>query len=331
MMNNKHIKQPNWEMTAGELYNSNKLPEQDDFTIPEGLSEEEIADRNEVRQVSRQIDIYFQQKKYSENRAWEKVRREIYRRKIRLLPLQKLFRVAAILVFVLLAGFSAYRYLYIEKELVTQNEIISSFLLPDGSRVSLNSSSKLFYPKKFSGKTREVRIEGEAFFEVKPNKLKPFIIHAGNMQIEVVGTSFNVNAYPCSDKIEVIVESGKVLVDRKDSKTTVLNELILVSGDKATLLRESSTLTKSANIDENFLAWKTHSLVFRQTSLKEVITQLEKVYKVDILLEDDKLNDLLLTAQYDNHSIDFIMEVISSTHKLDVELKDNRYFLRSHQ
>ena len=87
---------------------------------------------------------------------------------------------------------------------------------PDGSIVTLNRNSKLIFPKHFTKNVREVTITGEAFFDVKPNTSKPFIINAGNVQVKVLGTSFNVCAYPGTETVEVVVESGKVQVTRKN-------------------------------------------------------------------------------------------------------------------
>jgi ferric-dicitrate binding protein FerR (iron transport regulator) len=187
----------------------------------------------------------------------------------------------------------------------------------------------LRYPKKFGRSTREVTIEGEAFFEVKPNKDKPFIIHAGNAQIKVLGTSFNVNAYPESKLVEVTVETGRVQFLNKNAKSVQTNELILIPGDKGTLIYESNSLKKTTNQNLNFLSWKSHNLIFKATSLNEVIQDLAKVYKVDIRIADPDLKNLLLTAHFNNYSLDFILEVIETTFKIETQKVDGRYILKA--
>jgi ferric-dicitrate binding protein FerR (iron transport regulator) len=201
--------------------------------------------------------------------------------------------------------------------------------LPDGTLVSLNSDTQLKYPKRFGKETREVTIEGEAFFEVKPNKNKPFIIHAGNAQIKVLGTSFNVSAYPRARLVEVIVETGKVQVSNKLTVTEQTNELILDPGDKGTLVYSSNALLKTTNQDPNFMAWKTNNLIFRATSLNEVLRNLEKVYKVNIRLADPKLNGLLLTAQFNDYPLDFILKVIETTFQMETQKIDGQYILKA--
>jgi ferric-dicitrate binding protein FerR (iron transport regulator) len=214
-------------------------------------------------------------------------------------------------------------------QVVATDKVLNTVALPDGTFVSLNSDTKISYPKKFSGKTREVSIEGEAFFEVKPDKNKPFIIHAGKAQIRVLGTSFSVSAYPATKQVEVIVQTGKVQVVNKTSEKQQTDELILTPGDKGTLVYASNTMQKTTNQDPNFIAWKTRNLTFKATSLHEVIENLEKVYKVNISLADPKLNELLLTAQFNDYSLDFILKVIENTFPIEVQEIDGQYVLKA--
>jgi len=98
---------------------------------------------------------------------------------------------------------------------------------------------------------------------------------------------------------------------------------------KGTLVYSSNTLNKTTNGDPNFIAWKTHNLSFKATSLKEVIENLQNVYKVTIRLDDPKLNGLLLTARFNNYSLDFILKVIETTFKIEVHEVDGQYILTS--
>ena len=151
------------------------------------------------------------------------------------------------------------------------------YALSDGSVVALNRGSKLLFPKKFKGDIREVTIVGEAFFDVVPNPEKPFIINAGNAQVKVLGTSFNVCAYPGSETVEVIVETGKVQVINTQTDLPAENrEVFLTPGEKGTFYTENHLLEKTMNLDPNFLAWKTQSLVFTKVPLIDVVKSLEK-------------------------------------------------------
>lgn len=290
--------------------------------------------------MAAQVDLYFELKKYPADQAWNKVESRIHDQAptstvFRKLIANPIFRIAAALIFAALLLVSGYEVIYRPAathellEISATDQILKTFTLPDGTLVSLNTDTKLQFPKRFGRKTREVTITGEAFFEVKPNKNKPFIIHAGKAQIKVLGTSFNVSAYPETKLVEVIVETGKVQVVNKTTETELTNELILAPGDKGTLVYSSNSLLKTTNQDPNFLAWKTHNLIFKATSLAEVIGNLEKVYKINIRLADSRLNGLLLTAQFNDYPLDFILKVIETTFQIEAQKVNGQYILKA--
>ena len=127
----------------------------------------------------------------------------------------------------------------------------------------------------------------------------------------------------------MIVETGKVQVLNNLTKTNQINNLILNPGEKGTLVYSSNALLKTTNQDPNFMAWKTHNLIFRATSLSEVIGNLEKVYKVNIRLDDPKLNGLLLTAPFNDYPLDFILKVIETTFQMETQKIDGQYILKA--
>jgi len=341
MKTNQHIDDKNWELLAKSIYDENPedAAEKGKSAVKEIFTSE--YDGEKLLKTTKQVDLYFDLKKYPAEQAWEKVESRIHNRIssgntiIRRLISNPLYRVAAAILFAALLLVSGYEVFYNPTatvsvlELTATDKVLNTFTLPDGTLVTLNSDTKVFYPKKFGRKTREITIEGEAFFEVKPNKNKPFIIHAGKAQIKVLGTSFSVSAYPDTKLVEVIVQTGKVQVMNKMTEALQTDELILIPGDKGTLVYESKTLQKTTNHDPNFLAWKTRNLIFKATSLREVIGNLEKVYKVNISLADPKLNELLLTAQFNNYPLDFILKVIETTFKIEVQEINGQYFLKA--
>jgi len=210
-----------------------------------------------------------------------------------------------------------------------ENQVLNEFVLPDGSVVALNSNSQLQFPKKFRGNTREVTIIGEAFFDVKPNPEKPFVINAGKAQVKVLGTSFNVSAYPETETVEVVVKTGKVqVVNNLGESLNNESEVFLSPGEKSILFNESNILQKTENLDPNYLAWKTHDLIFNEVPLIEVVQCLEKVYHVQIQLSEPELSDLLLEAHFDKKPIDFILNVVRLTFDLNL-LEENKQFTLS--
>ena len=341
MKTNQHIEDKNWELLAKSIYDENpeKATEQKKAVVEEEFLSNE--DREQALKIAKQVDLYFDLKKYPAEIAWEKVEPRIHnqissdRTKIRMLISNPIFRIAAAVLVSVALLVSGYVVFYNSSasvkmlEITAADHVLNTFTLPDGTLVSLNNDTKVFYPQKFGNKTREVTIEGEAFFEVKPNKDKPFIIRAGKAQIKVLGTSFSVSAYPETKLVEVIVQTGRVQVKNQTTETLQTNELILTPGDKGTLVYASNTLLKTTNQDPNFLAWKTHNLIFKATSLHEVISNLEKVYKVNIRLADPKLNELLLTAQFNNYPLDFILKVIENTFKIEVQEANGQFILKA--
>ncbi|WP_430972984.1 FecR family protein [Sunxiuqinia rutila] len=325
MKTNKDIRQKDWELLARELFDAPGEPFQQ--------AEIDEAEKEKLSRLAQKIDLHLQLKKYDTSRAFSQVKTHIHTERAkpasRLIPL-RLIKIAAAVLLAILIGGSAYwvgQQKHSEAhmaEVVVDDSGLSQIELSDGTVVTLNRDTKINYPDKFGNENREVSIEGEAFFEVTPNRNKPFIIHAGEATVKVLGTSFTVNAYPQNDRVEVIVASGKVQV----SKQQAMEDIILDPGDKGTLLTASKQLIKSQNADPNFLAWKTRTLVFNESSLNDVIKQLNKVYRVHIEIEDHSLDNLLLNAHFEKEPLDFILEVISTTHGLKVDIRNGNYLLK---
>ena len=341
MKTNQSLEDKDWVRLAKSFYDKEpKSAEENDSSVVEEVftGNREIE---QIKKITRQVDLYFDLKKYPVDEAWKKVESQIHQSGstkktiIRTLISHPLYRFAAailIAAMLLVAGYEVITNYSASSQILevsAARQVLNKFTLPDGTLVSLNSDTKISYPRKFGKKTREVNIVGEAFFEVKPNKNQPFIIHAGQAQIKVVGTSFSVSAYPNKKIVEVIVETGKVQVVNKTTDSIQSEALILTPGDKGTLVYSGNTLNKTTNGDPNFIAWKTHNLSFKATSLKEVIENLQNVYKVTIRLDDPKLNGLLLTAQFNNYPLDFILKVIETTFKIEVHEVDGQYILTS--
>lgn len=201
------------------------------------------------------------------------------------------------------------------KEINWVNEIASAekkeVILPDDSRVWLNKNATLQYPEKFKGGTRSVILSGEAFFEVDKQKSQPFVIRTNNSWVEVLGTSFNVNAEASAPRVIVSVVSGKVALfdsTRKD------NRILLEAGDQGIFMKEGGTLNKERIVDRNFLAWKTGVLVFINAPIEHVCQELSRHFDQQIeIIPTPELSDKKLTATYDNKDLDDILRIIELT------------------
>lgn len=335
----------NWELLA--KYESNECNSHEKLQVEDWLSQSD-DNRKEFEQNKnrlRKIDTYFQAKKFDTNTAWTNVHTQISPSKVKSIQhktkrkevIAQFYKYAAIVVVALLLGSIGYFIGFrnqvptVFSEIISaQNQVVQEYVLPDGSVVALNSNSKLLFPKKFKGNIREVTIIGEAFFDVKPNPEKPFVIHAGNAQVKVLGTSFNVCAYPGTEAIEVTVKTGKVqVINTNIDLIAETREVFLTPGEKGTLFAENNLLEKSVNTNPNFMAWKTHDLIFNKVPLPDVIRCLEKVYHIDIELTEPALNDLLYEGHFDGKPIDFVLDVIRLTFNLELSVDEELYTLSS--
>jgi len=202
-----------------------------------------------------------------------------------------------------------------QTEEVVAQQAIEEISLPEGTKVSLNRQTTLEYKTKFDGETREVKLDGEAFFEVVRDTLRPFIVQTGDLFVEVLGTAFNVKAYQGDDLVEVTVESGKVAVYRMEDKG---NMVILVRGQKAVFRKEVEELTRMDNEDLNFKSWKTRHIIFEDTPMFEVVKIVNEIYGSDIRLESDQLLNCPVTTEFNGQTIETILKVLSSTLDLEV-------------
>lgn len=329
METNRNNTDEKWAALAKHLFDEPTAENSD--SLAADWDEDELKD---IRETARQVDLYFQQKRFSSKEAFAKI--EAARNQAAASKPKKTIqfwsRIAAIVAIALLLGGAGYwisgrSWLNApEKMVAANNNDLKEIVLADGSVVTLNYGSTLTYPDEFNGKYREVTLDGEGFFEVQPNPEKPFIIHAGKADIQVLGTSFNVNAYPQNGEVSVVVQTGRVQVSSNEVADTG-GKVVLIPGEKGVLALNDQVVQKSQNSDVNFLSWKTHSFTFNKTSLKDVIQQLDKVYRVQISTADPDLERLLLTARFDARPVRFILEVIAMTHGLEIQQTNESEYL----
>jgi transmembrane sensor len=227
-------------------------------------------------------------------------------------------RVAAILLIGLLSWYLTSNINY--QKISNSGSSVCVLSLKDGSQVTLNKDSKLKYPKFFKGRSREVYLEGEAFFNITKNPQKPFIIKTATTQIKVVGTSFSVNTN-CNGNVEVIVNSGIVSFKDDNSK----QQIILHKNDKGLFVKTKGEMEKSLNTDPNYLSWKTRKFVFDETRLKDIFDKIEKVYSIRIIARDSIIYNCKMTATFDNLSSDDIIKSIELAFRYKSSKSDNIY------
>lgn len=235
----------------------------------------------------------------------------------------KFLKMAAIIVLLLTAGYFLF-YLISNpstEQLVVGNTVITS-TLPDGTEVTLNHNSILKYPKIFASNIRSVQLQGDAYFEVTHDLSKPFVIQTKNIQVEVLGTSFYINAKVEQPMVEVIVKSGKVAIIGKQKE-----KLFLTAGEMGTFDKSNGQLTKMENSDQNFISWKTGKLVFENESLVNVIDKINQIYHSNITIDNPDIYHCMLTATFEEQPIEIILEVIQETFDLMIEHKDGKILI----
>ena len=183
-------------------------------------------------------------------------------------------------------------------------------ILSDGTEITLNENAAISYPEVFASDIRRINFEGEAFFNVAHNPDKPFIIESGDLQVKVLGTSFNFCTCPEGDNMVLYLESGKVQFSSINiADGSVKEQLILTPGQKGTYNKKSGLISKSAFKNQNHLAWKTGVLTFEKTPLKEVLCAIEQTYDLNIQT-DNSFEACCLTATFENETPESIFESI---------------------
>lgn len=192
--------------------------------------------------------------------------------------------------------------------------------LPDGSYVTLNKNSSITYTGRFKGNKRKIKLKGEAFFNVSPNKDKPFVVEVNDITVTVLGTSFNVKN--TNGHTEVVVETGSVQVTKNN------RSVILKPKEKIILEQQDTALHKETSTDKLYNYYRTREFVCDNTPLWKLVEVLNEAYQSDIIIENEALKNLPLTTTFNNESLDNILNIISETFKITVERNSNKIILK---
>lgn len=233
------------------------------------------------------------------------------RRRERIYTLLAGWKYAAILILVLVSAWGVMQ-LYeragnvapVYAEVHVKNGEKRKVVLPDGSQVTLNAGSVLKYPASFSGKTRAVEMDGEAFFDVVRNERQPFVIHTHDADIEVLGTSFNVQAYGKDEQLSVCVKTGKVEVSVNEGS------MYLLPDEELTLDKTTREIRKGKENAGKVTAWLNGTLYFNRTPVKSVAHQLERIYNCRIDFMPGFAYDEYIYGEHDNKSLESVLNSI---------------------
>jgi len=202
----------------------------------------------------------------------------------------------------------------------------SEVMLADGTKVFLNAGSRLVYPENFTGKTREVFLAGEAFFDVKHDQNHPFIVQLSDLRIKVLGTRFNISAYPTDNVIETVLAEGKVRMEKNNAG--LFDKVIEMVPDQ---LASFDRITKETNVrkvnTENYTLWTTGILKFESTDLNRITKRLERFYNIRFEYSSSLLGGLRISGKMElKEDKDEICDRIARTASVKIVKKgDNLY------
>ncbi len=236
-----------------------------------------------------------------------------------------------------------------KNQISTKNGSKTSLVLPDGTKVWLNSGSQLDYDKNYGNKLREVSLIGEAYFDVVKNPERPFLIHTRKMDIKVIGTAFNVKCYPGEKTTETSLVRGSIEVTLKDRQEKIMlkpNEKLVINNDDAlapktngkeavkvaahpekpiisighlTLLPADNTVIETA--------WVQNRLVFSGESFEEVALKMERWYNVNIEFADEKLKEQKLTGNFEKETVEEALAALRLVAPFSSTMKNDRVII----
>lgn len=247
-----------------------------------------------------------------------------------------LIKVAALLLVAITSGFLTLKYAPLQQmkdyepvfnEIQTSAAQRARVELGDGSKVMLNAESKLIMPETFSQKSREVELQGQAFFDIQPDKNRPFRIKSQSGVIEVVGTSFDVRSYSGEELIEVIVREGTVEVSKQYNPE---QKLIVKEGYMGSILVSENEMNLMLVEDlDSYFSWMEGRLVFKNDPLEKVFMHMERIYDIEVVYSgtDKSILEKQFSADLKTRSVKEVMSVIKMAMDIDFELDGDRVII----
>ncbi|OGU54233.1 MAG: hypothetical protein A2V66_12300 [Ignavibacteria bacterium RBG_13_36_8] len=228
----------------------------------------------------------------------------------------QVLRYAAVFIILMLLPYFVYQYITSDKSgstsdwksLTVAYGDQSGITLEDGTKITLDAGSTIQYPEHFPNQNREVKLNGEAFFDVTHNPNKPFIVKTNNTKVKVLGTQFNIRSWE-ENKVEVIVADGKVSFSSEKNRSETV---ILERGFASELSPEGIPINPySIDLDKSF-SWMKGEITFSNTKLSEVLNQVERWYDITIILLDSGVGNEKVSVFIQKHSLDETLKLITA-------------------
>lgn len=260
--------------------------------------------------------------------AWLQLQDSLSKKSFQKIRIFRRLAAAAVVTGIIVCGFIFYNVSDTHRALpgrklitIAASKDLLKDTLPDGSVIILNRNSSVQYPESFNKTTRRLSLNGEAYFDVVHDKINPFIINEGELNIKVAGTLFNVSKKESPRSIEVQVQSG--LVKMYTSK----NEITVSKGQTGVYTEANNLLAIEDSVDINSIGYATGSFSFTNASLSEIAGYLEKAFGVTMLFRNSNLSSCRLTAKFENKSLAYIVHVISVTLNIQSTIQNNTIYI----
>ncbi|PTQ94167.1 FecR family protein [Mucilaginibacter yixingensis] len=224
----------------------------------------------------------------------------------------------------------------------TPNATRKKLILSDGTQIVLNADSKIQFPDKFEGDTREVRLTGEAYFDVHHDPAHPFIIHTGKMDVKVLGTAFNIKAYADDNFSETTLLRGKIQVTLRDRPSDIITlkptEKLVVNysspadrGDRngstnVALPKITYLQKKDSMVVET--SWLSNKIVFQDEEFAELAKKLERTYNVHIEFENERVKQLVFTGIFEQENIEQALHAMSLISPFTYKINQNQIIVK---
>jgi ferric-dicitrate binding protein FerR (iron transport regulator) len=195
--------------------------------------------------------------------------------------------------------------------------------LPDGSTAILNADSHLDYPSAFTGKTREIYLSGEAYFDIKPDPSKPFLVHTEKIITRVLGTAFDIRAYPGDETIKVTVTRGKVQVLKENRSLGLISANQQISFSKTTEKAIQKTVDSKA-----LVAWKPEEIAFNDISMLDAAKKIAERFNVQVEFVNPQIKNCRITATFsEDDMLDDMLTVICGVTKCQYTIQNNKIMI----
>ena len=303
-----------------QKYSVGKLTLKEQIELSEQLADPQNRETEEI--LNDEWNLHLESNSISDrdlkpilDKVHHRIRLNETNKVIRLSWWQAFQRIAAILIFPLVLSFLAYFYFQNNPNSTTSFAEIecpmgvrTKFQLPDGSTGYLNSGSRLKYPAQFIGE-RKVELSGEAFFDVVHNAEIPFHVNTRNLDIRVLGTTFNVIAYEGESNEEIVLQTGSVDVSSRGGKQLA----VLSPNEQLILDSKKRTFSKNEVEASQYTTWKEGKLVFRNENMQQVARRLSRWYNAEVVVDDRILDDYTFHATFIDEPLDEVLKLLSIT------------------